>query len=389
MNYENTFLPSFLIGNSGFRNLKVEHKIRIPLVGLLCIGLFSCSKNEISEASLKEIVIKENKVENRNINDIPMFVQCQPGTLNVENGILRFPTFEDYIQTLDFLNCADSIAIENWRNSFDLMTLEKYFLNFRNELMSVEGLDDSTFYGLLEEYDGKIKILEGQDNEYYFDYLVSSLPEFLNLDGVFRIGSTIEKHTDSLNITITDGDWNKLQQAILSKQSDLEEGILVFPRQDDFTCCPGNDMKETHEFGGRYVNQLTWWSNLSTWRRVGQEYWVLPYFRYRSTQEAFKRGAFNRWVGDRKHHDVDHDIVWAIKLGAWRDWPKFYKKYHVVSDYEFRHDLTFNERQTVWFGPFDEPTAMICLMSTIQTAKILYPGGISTNKLTCYEELPR
>jgi hypothetical protein len=212
---------------------------------LFSMLIFSCQ-----ESVLKEVPPNINAdlavTERSQPDSIPIIVpsECVPGNIVIESGVMRFITFQDFIQTLHFLNCANEDDKEAWRNSFPLMTSEKHYLEFKNAFCGDNELTDEQIEALITAYEGKVKVVREEGSAIHFDYFTDGYPEFENLDGIFRIENSIEKITPTHRITITDGDWDKLEAALNSLEGNPENGIVIIPRWATTSCCYGFDPKK-------------------------------------------------------------------------------------------------------------------------------------------------
>jgi hypothetical protein len=189
------------------------------LILILVIFLASCNKNDN---------VPLNTLSN-NLTEAP----CLPGQIEVVNGMLKFPTRQDFFTTLNFLNCASNEQVEQWRNSFNLMTAQKAFVEFSNSTCIDEEFEitEAQLSQIIQSYNGKIREVTIDGNS-HFEPLFRIYNEFANLDGVFMAENSIMKVTSNELIIVTDGDFNKLSSNIVSSEH-------KFVIQMDVGICPG------------------------------------------------------------------------------------------------------------------------------------------------------
>ncbi len=89
------------------------------LILLAALLLFSCKEENFDD--LTSDIIEESVIISRTDECSPAFnnntetaAECSPGDYIVENGVLKFLSTEDFLETLNFLNCADGNAIYQW-----------------------------------------------------------------------------------------------------------------------------------------------------------------------------------------------------------------------------------------------------------------------------------
>lgn len=145
------------------------------------------------------------------------------------DGILEFPTIEDFQQTATYISSDTSGAnLYAFRNSFLISTLnkrgEEILDSFNNNLLFASRLQ--------QDAPGHEDLI---DKNFSSDDTILTLKfgvwgEFLNHDNLVIINGYLYKITKDNTIIITDGDRDKIEIAEGLEESDPENNIYIRPR---------------------------------------------------------------------------------------------------------------------------------------------------------------
>lgn len=108
---------------------------------------------------------------------------CSPGSYIIYNNAIRFSSEADYLQTIDFFNCASTEDIVNWLAGLPIETAYKVYQEFLNQFC--DGLTQSELDSLLLEYEDEIIVDIIEEDLIEVSPLFYTLPQFRNMDGKF------------------------------------------------------------------------------------------------------------------------------------------------------------------------------------------------------------
>lgn len=301
-------------------------------------------------------------------NPIADFPNCQAGEFSVENEVLVFHTITDFFQTIDFLNCATEQEKAVWRNSFPLMTAQKYFLAFKNAFECCDSLSNQELDNLVEQFEGKIKVHSSPEGYNIYEPLYMLDPEFRNIDGAFMVGDQIEVETEEYKISILDGDWTKVPIAINTGQTNIDAKIIVDWNNGGGQCCPVTAAESIVTGDKKLFSQYRWRNN-SQYRFVsGEGYYYIPRIAVSITQNSEKRGLFRPWDCYKRSFDINMKFNW-VGPGI----SPISKSHIFTTHVECSHNLTYYEQFSSWVGPFDYmPTT--CLKTLRMVVNVQNPN---------------
>ena len=169
--------------------------------------------------------------------------EVTPPRVTSENGILVLSSPEAYIQAMDFFDSADDGTLNEWRNSFEIETSAKALVLFETNIEKVESVEEVN--RLEEGFRERIKITDGGENGKNYDFKYRHLAELTNQEGIFKVGGTIIKVTNSKIISVTHPDKVEIESINDETRSDQERGIFVTEvLSASMACCPTSNAVE-------------------------------------------------------------------------------------------------------------------------------------------------
>lgn len=144
--------------------------------------------------------------------------------VNVEKGVLKFNTLDDFTKTIEFLGNATETEIAKWENSLiGFTSVTKNYLTARKAMKETENIDS-----LQAVYSGEVTI----KNDGTIEPILENGKVFgriVNEKGLYQVGKSIVKYSGGMVISIPDGDEKKLSLAINNLKQDIANGIYVHP----------------------------------------------------------------------------------------------------------------------------------------------------------------
>ena len=249
---------------------------------------------------------------------------CFPGEYNIENGVLKFLNREEFLQTLDFLECADGATVKNWRYNIPIITALEVYENFMGNFCSSDSLSNETLDSLILEYDGEVNIEWSSENEIEVTPKYYSYSIFRNMDGYFMIGDQIEAEVGNTRISVFNGDWQNLNQLTsnsgFSQDTTLYQGdstLVVYPRWPDFgdICCDNfNEGQQIYNFNEdkkRHRIRYTW-ADISLHEKTNAGYFVTPILKFEIRAWLWRENRWGNWRNHDRHWKVDVTVKWSV-----------------------------------------------------------------------------
>jgi|GEM_PF-2200316 len=176
------------------------------ILGTLGIYLTSCNKSDTSENLIDTVEQTESSTTN----------------LRVEDNTLVFDSFEDYVNTLDYVRTLDRDQLDLWEEGIGFTSSRKLYDMALDELELITEFEKVK--SIENKYKNVVKFTEDEIYPLYSSYHMSTL---LNKNGIVRIGDGLTKYTEDKMINILDGDINKLATALDNLKEDHKNGIYI------------------------------------------------------------------------------------------------------------------------------------------------------------------
>ncbi len=257
------------------------------------------------------------------VNNTESTSECNPGDYIIENGVLKFLTTEDFIETIDFLNCGDGASIYEWENNIPIETPGKIYAEFMSNFCSDNSLSDADLDQLLIEYDGQINYEWVSDEEINISPIFETHERFRNMNGYFMIGDKIEGEVGNYRIVVYDGNWQKLNVLISNpnfpQDSTLYDGdstLVVTDRHIGFgdPCCDNTNEDEQFYNAGDDDRRLTigyLWLDISNYDQNTKM--AVPMISTRRTGELRRKNIVGRWTRCvNRHWDEKLKVDWWV-----------------------------------------------------------------------------
>ena len=174
-----------------------KQNLLFSVLALLLVSVFiiSCSDEssyEFTESEMQELNLRHSEA-------------CEIGNYSVQEGMLYFPTVDDYHQTLCYLSKASKKELLAFDNTIPINTVSKEYRNFQNwfESTTDENLTSTEIFNLWE---GKVLFVEevaSTGTEYDVRPLVPVHTNITNLNGVYKVQTTVIKQAGGKFINIT------------------------------------------------------------------------------------------------------------------------------------------------------------------------------------------
>ncbi|KXK21569.1 MAG: hypothetical protein LC127_18025 [Chitinophagales bacterium] len=224
----------------------------------------SCNKDDVNVKNLKS----DSSIELRT-NSL--------GSYSVENGRIKFPTIEDYQQTVTYLQSATDAQLVSFRNTNSIETAAKAYTSFV-DLVDDENLTSTQIETIEQQYSSKVKIsINGEgDKEVNIKYAIN--PEITNLNGEYQVGQTVIKQAGTKLISITNP--TLVDPSTVNETTSTNGAIGVYVTETVLAisppCCPTSDSKTLEYNDGKR-------------KRVRASYVVA------NTTQVFNNPADGRW----------------------------------------------------------------------------------------------
>lgn len=116
--------------------------------------------------------------------------------------MLVFPTTEDFNQTINYLGASLESIRKSQHDALSSETSHKAFSNFMNGFEEIDDDNEQAVINLEEIYSKKTRTKTDDVGGKSYQPKFKSYSEFTNLDGAFKIGSTIIKVTENKVISL-------------------------------------------------------------------------------------------------------------------------------------------------------------------------------------------
>lgn len=194
----------------------VKDYIFITFILSIILLLSSCKKDDIqtNKSNVVDNTIPNPFVGNRTTNEI--------GNFTINNGRICFNTFADYIQTLNFINLADSLELEQYRSSLSIETPNIAYEEFCNLMeMATDSIEE--LY-VISTFNNKVQF-QAEDSSFTNKFLTNL--EFANMNGEFKIGTSLCKEYNGYLLQVLDGDDSKMLNAMTTLETDTLNGVFA------------------------------------------------------------------------------------------------------------------------------------------------------------------
>lgn len=265
----------------------------------------SCNKDDVNVKNLKS----DSTIELRT-NTL--------GSYSVENGRIKFPTIEDYQQSVTYLQSATDAQLASFRNSISIETAAKAYTSFV-DLVDDENLTNAQIEAIEQQYSSKVKIsINGEgDKEVYIKYAIN--PEITNLNGEYQVGVTVVKQAGTKLISITNPTLVNPSTVNETTSTNETNGVYVTETVLAISppCCPTSDSKTLEYNDGKRKRVRASYQLVNTtqvYENPGDGRWklVLPQLTVDAVGEHHRRRCFIFcwWSGSKT--SMQHD--WNINI---------------------------------------------------------------------------
>jgi len=290
----------------------------------LIVILQSCEKKEMFD-------VKKGTIGNQLVNADKT---TNLSDIEINNGMLVFENFEEYETILKNTGQISNTELRNWENQIGFVSQqsilelalaeeEKYYEQFAPENMTKSEIEN-----VIKEKESlgytkftKKHIEKGILRPYNFED-ISSLeltveskihPEFLNLDGMVKIGDVIYQYTQTQCKQLSDSDFDKIELLKQTNESNKTLNIKV-----------GNLVSKKSNWHGYLASE----SSKTDGRKRIITYIKLRIFDYGSTRDFYyylgyknyKKNIWGKWKEDGK---ADTDVSGKVRAtvqgesGSW------------------------------------------------------------------------
>ncbi len=238
---------------------------------------------------------------------------CVPGVFSIEDNMIKFQNIDEYLKTIEFMNCASATDLENFKSSIPIPTVESEFSEFLGRI--TEGDTEANIEGYIAEYNGLVKDELNEEGLVSYTTKYETNLSFRNTEGVFMIGNRIMAEYKGTRISILDGDWNKLSviqndpeypdsygQYIDNPEIIIQRHILITPE----SCCDqSNNGTHVYDSGDKRIVASYRFTNESIWREnpINSGNWFyIPMVNWKIDVMSQKKGfAGIGWERHRRH----------------------------------------------------------------------------------------
>ncbi|MEZ4907824.1 MAG: hypothetical protein R2771_09365 [Saprospiraceae bacterium] len=149
------------------------------------------------------------------------------GNYSVVDGRLAFPTVEDYLNTIDYLNGATEAELLSFRSSFQLVTSAKIYDEFYELINLLDtNATEMDYTNIENQYSDLISITESEGEKIY-EPKYSIYPELTNLNGEIQVNTSIIKFLGNKVISVTRPDIIDIGTINDNTKTDYNIGVIV------------------------------------------------------------------------------------------------------------------------------------------------------------------
>lgn len=128
-----------------------------------------------------------------------------------ENGYLVFKDARTFSQTCDFLETLNEKEYEEWAKAFDFISARLVYLDADKKLSQIKNWDE--YDELKRKY--KNDLIFDNDGGIFYPFYATAWDKVLNIDGVVKIGNTLNKFYGDRQVMIMDGNKDDLKDNLL------------------------------------------------------------------------------------------------------------------------------------------------------------------------------
>ncbi len=261
------------------------------LVACLCIGFISCSKEEIStnstdnqhdisQVEMKSVASSQQKEPLNSSLDISLLDR-----IKTSNGYLEFEDAKHFTDVLNTFNQSDDVLLK-WTNERGIHTIESSYYNMINEIHDeISEKDEEAVY---KKWADKVKINKDGTFERLF---LTGFRWYVATSGLMKIGKHVYLAMPDKQITILDGDMDKLE-----KYKDLAPGKEA--DNGNVICTANNSYSEPLKTASTAVSNCVAVTSVRGVR--GQFFRVLGCANIGSFSRIYTWEAFSECVNFRK-----------------------------------------------------------------------------------------
>ncbi len=334
------------------------------LMFMICLGFMQCNTDESLESS--KLSTDNPKITTRT---------CEPGSYAIINGRVAFDDDYEYVQTVEFLNCATPEDIDEWSREFELETVGKVYRDFI-EIIQDDELTNQEFLDAKTSYAGKVLFSVTGDGEVVVAPLYPVLEEFCNLDGEFQVGDAVVKLTENKMISITDPITIDPSTVDDNTVTDTTDGLFVNDLRAASLgggCCPSADENEETFTGGPGTKRRLWenygiYNGTFIVKYSGGRYIVNPMILVKTDSKCQnRRGIFPvYWYTPNFHYtSFEMDMSFTHNYSSWMTSP-VHLDFAVGSEYNWGWQSTarISTRQ-ILFALYRPPSTLTVCVSDV------------------------
>jgi hypothetical protein len=301
---------------------------------------------------------------------------CSPGDYVIYENMVRFLSEEDYLQTVDYFNCASTDEVNAWLDNIPIVTSYEVYQEFLSQLC--DSISQSELDSLLLEYNGEIIVEEPEQDLLLVYPLHRTLPFFRNMDGKFYIKDKLEAEIDKVRITVFEGGESKLNQIISTPGYPMDtvsydgDSLFVINREiyyGPIKCCPNVQTDLFYWDNGNKRLEFQWrWADVSN--PIENKIFD-PIIQIGMSAEVKKRNNFwGTWNCHKRHLNFTYDVDWWV-VPTREDYHNstFYEVNGKVYTCRVSGDIKMFRGNSI--GPYSSiPKKIVCVNNIEHTANI-------------------
>ncbi len=258
--------------------------------------------------------------------------ECEPGTITYADGRIKFPTFEDFKSTVDFLNCATQSEIDEWCDGLEIETAKIAMKEFFDATCCDTSITVQEYEEIEEEFENRVMLWVNGSGEKEVSLKYDLYPEFVNVNGEFQVDSTFVKIAGNNIISVTDTSLVDIKELDEETETNSELGLYVSNTEAITLSCPSNH-EEIDTYDGNKKRFKIFYEIQAGYivtRPAGQ-------VRFQPGITVYTRGVHQSkrsliWWCSRINFDYEFEITFEHNWDSYFSSPLTFEYFHTATD---------------------------------------------------------
>ncbi|MFT5893092.1 MAG: hypothetical protein ACI9Y7_003211 [Dokdonia sp.] len=302
---------------------------------ILSFVILGCSKDNITTDIDEPTAISTNLVlDYERLNQ-----STSPGNYEFEDGMLVFPDEENFLQTEAYINNTSRSNLDIWRDNLEFETPGAAFSKFLDDTCCDRVTSEGDLQAIEALYADRIKIeVDQHTGEKVYAPKTEIFEEFVNLNGIFKVGKDYYKVVENKLFSIINGDLQLVnsidRNTVGIRTLDLGSPIVkdaidngfvyiieseIETRGDD-DCCSSKDTKttfydqDTHKIKVSY--RIRYFIRVTTLPDGLKVYFPNAQVKSSVNNERRKNFILNFWGCDKTNLSINATIGFQSIVGT-------------------------------------------------------------------------